>query len=61
MYGLNERLYDITNAIFIASDMKLDTKMFKNISEKDLEKIKSIGIDISTYTHDLHKIYMSES
>ncbi len=61
LYGLNERLYDITNAIFIASDMKLDAKMFENISGKDLERIKSIGIDISTYAHDLHKIYISES
>ncbi len=47
---------DVTNAIFIASDMKLKEEMF-NLYSKNEEKMKSLGVDIMPYAKDLHKIY----
>ncbi|MCQ2754369.1 MAG: hypothetical protein MJ231_04895 [bacterium] len=57
MYGLDKRIYDITNSIFVASDMVLEEKMFQDISSENIEKINSIGVNICPYTKDLHKIY----
>ena len=58
LYGINERICDVTNSIFIASDMELNGSMFQ-ISKEDLEKINSAGVDILPYSKDLHKIYVS--
>jgi len=57
LYGINERYLDITNAIIIASDTKIKEETFKNISQADINKINSLGVNIIPYTKDLHKVY----
>ncbi|MCQ2788896.1 MAG: fused MFS/spermidine synthase [bacterium] len=56
LYNINERVFDVTNSIFIASDMTLTKEMF-DISQKDIEKINTLNVNILPYTKDLHKIY----
>lgn len=56
-FDIDKRVLDVTNAIFIASDKVFEDKMFDYICDEDLDKILSLGVDITPYSKDLHKIY----
>lgn len=56
-FDIDKRVLDVTNAIFFASDKDFDEKIFNNISDNDLSVISSLGVDITPYSKDLHKIY----
>lgn len=59
-FDINERVIDVTNAIFIASDKNLDEKMFISPNKNDVKTVLDIGISINDYLNDLHKIYRAD-
>lgn len=56
-FDIDNRVIDVTNAIFIASDKYFDEKIFQNINPKNCIPIANLGVDIKDYLQDLHKIY----
>lgn len=56
-FDIDERVIDVTNAIFIASDMYFSEDSFSAVKEDKISQISKIGINIQEYLSDLHKIY----
>lgn len=48
-FGLDERVVDITNLIFISSDMKLDV----NFDKQNIQNVEKLGVSIHNYLKDL--------